>query len=95
MQDRHAGDIGDYGIIGLLKCLQAHGFTIGVNWYRVPVLDAEKKKDGTFKQNDGKYLIPDKIKECDPILAEKLTRIAQGDRSVTAIRDEALIPDAV
>ena len=76
MQDRYAGDVGDFGKIGLLKCLQAYGFTIGVNWYRVPVLDVEKKKDGTFKQDDGKYLIPDSIKECDPDLAEKLTGIA-------------------
>lgn len=48
MQDRYAGDVGDYGKIGLLKCLQAHGFTIGVNWYRVLELDVEKK-DGSFK----------------------------------------------
>lgn len=50
MQDRYAGDVGDYGKIGLLKCLQAHGFSIGVNWYRVPMLDVEKKKDGSFKK---------------------------------------------
>ncbi|MBR3004710.1 MAG: hypothetical protein IKH67_06570 [Lachnospiraceae bacterium] len=36
MQNRYAGDIGDYGKIGLLKCLQLHGFKIGVNCYRVP-----------------------------------------------------------
>ena len=95
MQDRYAGDIGDYGKIGLLKCLQAHGFTIGVNWYRVPELDMEKKEDGTFKQDDGKYLIPDKLTECDPVLAEKLTRIAGGDRSVVAIQNAGLIPGAV
>lgn len=41
MQDRYAGDVGDYGKIGLLKCLQAHGFTIGVNWYRVLELDVD------------------------------------------------------
>ena len=58
MQDRYAGDVGDFGKIGLLKCLQTHGFKIGVNWYRVLVLDVEKDKDGTFKQDDGKYLIP-------------------------------------
>ena len=95
MQDRYAGDIGDYGKIGLLKCLQAHGFTIGVNWYRVPEMDIEKNKDGTFKQDDGKYLIPEKLKECDPNLAEALTKIAQGDRSVNAIQNAALIPGAV
>ncbi|MBQ9870716.1 MAG: hypothetical protein IJM27_02190 [Eubacterium sp.] len=95
MQDRYAGDIGDFGKIGLLKCLQAHGFTIGVNWYRVPELDIEKRKDGTFKQDDGKYLIPEKYKECDPVLAECLTKIAQGERSVISIQKAGLIPGAV
>ena len=95
MQDRYAGDIGDYGKIGLLKCLQAHGFTIGVNWYRVPELDIEKREDGTFKQDDGKYLIPDKLRECDPVLADCLTEIAKGERSVTSIQNAELIPGAV
>ena len=96
MQDRYAGDIGDYGKIGLLKCLQAHGFTIGVNWYRVHTPDIEKKKDGTFKQNDGKHLIPDNIKECDCSLADTLTEIAKSkNRSVAAIQKADLIPNAV
>ena len=95
MQDRYAGDIGDYGKIGLLKCLQAHGFIIGVNWYRVPELDIEKRKDGTFKQDDGKYLISGKLKECDPALAEILTWIAKNNRSVRAIQNAELIPGAV
>lgn len=94
MQDRYAGDVGDYGKIGLLKCLQAHGFTIGVNWYRVLELDVEKK-DGSFKQDDGKYLIPGTIAECDPVLAEKLTTIAKGERSVISIQNAELIPNAV
>lgn len=95
MQDRYAGDVGDYGKIGLLKCLQAHGFTIGVNWYRVPELDVEKNKDGTFKQDDGKYLIPDSIIECDPHLAEMLTEIAKGKRSVVSLQNAGFIPNAV
>ena len=96
MQDRYAGDIGDYGKIGLLKCLQKHGFTIGVNWYRVLALDIEKNTDGTFKQNDGKYLIPDGLRECDPSLADTLTRIAKSNnRSVAAIQKADLIPNAV
>ena len=47
MQDRYAGDVWDYGKIGVLKFLQTQGFTIGVNWYRVPVLDNEKKERST------------------------------------------------
>lgn len=38
MQDRYAGDIGDYVKIGLLKMLQDHGFKIGINWYRTDSL---------------------------------------------------------
>ena len=96
MQDRYAGDIGDYGKIGLLKCLQESGFTIGINWYRVSPLEGEKKVDGTFKQNDGKILIPDKIRACDPFLADTLTKIAESkNRSVTAIQKANLVPNAV
>ena len=95
MQDRYAGNVGDFGKIGLLKCLQTRGLKMGVNWYRVRTLDVEKKKDGTFKQNDGKYPISDRIKECDPILAETLTKIAEGNRSVIAIQNASLIPNIV
>lgn len=34
MQDRYAGDIGDFGKFGLLKALLAEGFSLGVNWYK-------------------------------------------------------------
>ena len=96
MQDRYAGDIGDYGKIGLLKCLQAHGFSIGINWYRVYPPEREKKADGTFKQKDGKLLIPNSIRACDPSLADTLTKVAKSNnRSVTAIQKASLVPNAV
>ena len=95
MQDRYAGDVGDFGKIGLLKCLQKHGFTIGVNWYRVRPLDNEMNNDGSFKQDDGKHLISEKIKECDASLADKLTDIAKNDRSVESIQNADLIPEAI
>ena len=95
MQDRYAGDIGDYGKIGLLKMLAKQGFDIGVNWYRVQPLGVEMNADGTYKQNDGKHLIPDKLRECDPALADTLTGIATGDnRSISAIQKADLIPGA-
>lgn len=34
MQDRYAGDIGDYGKFGLLKALQAEGFRLGIKSIR-------------------------------------------------------------
>ncbi len=96
MQDRYAGDIGDYGKIALLKAIWAHGLSIGVNWYRAEALDAEKKKDGTFRRADGKYLIPDELKQCDVSLADRLTEIALSKRrSVDAIEEANFIPGAI
>lgn len=96
MQDRYAGDIGDYGKIGLLKALHSRGLSIAVNWYLVEVMDSEKNADGTFKQEDGKYFIPDNLKICDPVLAEMLTDIAQSDRrSVKELEQADLISGAV
>ena len=36
MQNRYAGDVGDFGKIGLLRQLAAAGYHIGVNWYLAP-----------------------------------------------------------
>ena len=55
MQDRYAGDIGDFGKFGLLKELSHRGLSIGVNWYKTLPLKSEKKADGTFKQDDGRH----------------------------------------
>ena len=96
MQDRYVGDIGDYGKIGLLKELRSQGLSIAVNWYLVENIDIEKDADGTFKQEDGKYLIPEKLKLCDPTLAGILTEIALSDnRSVKELQQADLISDAV
>jgi hypothetical protein len=95
MQDRYAGDIGDFGKMGLLKAIQAQGLSVGVNWYRVESMDIEKKADGSFKQEDGKYLVPAELRVCDEALAETLTRIAESDsRSINALERENLIPNA-
>lgn len=96
MQDRYAGDIGDYGKFALLRLIQLQGLSVGVNWYRVDALDSEKNKDGSFRQKDGKYLISDKLKVCDQSLAERLMTIADGqDRSIIGLEKEGLIPGAV
>lgn len=95
MQDRYAGDIGDFGKIGLLKALQAQGLSIGVNWYLVEPMDTERKSDGTYKQEDGKYLIPEKLQVCDTLLAEKLTKIAKSDhRSIKSLEQGNFILNA-
>ena len=95
MQDRYAGDIGDFGKIGLLKALQVQGLSVGVNWYRVELMYSEGKADGSYKQEDGKYLIPEKLQVCDVSLAERLTKIAKSDhRSISDLVRGNFIPGA-
>lgn len=95
MQDRYAGDIGDFGKIALLNALHDQGLSIGVNWYKTEPLDSEKKANGAYKQNDGGYLIPPDLGECDPIISSKLTKIVADGRSIDALEKAGLISDAV
>ena len=92
MQDRYAGDIGDFGKIALLQQIREKGLTIGVNWYKVNPADYERNPDGSFKQEDGKYRIPEKYHVCDEALAEKLLEISKSKkRSIKAIEETDLI----
>lgn len=89
MQDRYAGDIGDYGKFGLLMELQKQGFRIGVNWYKTETTASEKSEDG-------KYAIPESMAFCDPTLAAKLTAVHSQNqhRSISALETENLIEGA-
>lgn len=96
MQDRYAGDIGDYGKIGLLRAIQSTGLSIGVNWYKTEPTQLEYHQDGSFKQDDGKYRIPSKLAVCDPELARALLTISEKKtRSIEDIQNADLIPNAV
>ena len=44
MQDRYAGDVGDFGKIGMLRRIEMCGVRIGVNWYLVE--DESHNQDG-------------------------------------------------
>lgn len=97
MQDRYAGDVGDFGKFSLLKELSRQGLSIGINWYKTKTLDSEKKPDGRIKQNDGGYTkIPEVLKNCDITLAETLSAIAEcNDRSISKLEESHLLPNAV
>ena len=90
MQDRYAGDIGDYGKFSLLSELAKQGLSIGINWYKTEPLAAERN-------NDGGYIdIPQSLRECNPALADKLSVISKReDRSIQALEKSQLIPDTV
>ena len=93
MQDRYAGDVGDFGKYGLLRWLcgpDAHGaaLRLGVLWYRF--------EDAT--PGDGKYvsyLEPPRAQEyrkCDPELFQKMHSIVHGERSIAAVETSGVLP---
>lgn len=89
MQDRYTGDIGDYGKLGLLRCLEVAGLRVGVNWYRTP--DEDHNEDGRFTQ----YAYDNTYRDCDPQLWASLAQILDANqRQVESLETPAIL-DAV
>lgn len=79
MQDRYAGDIGDYAKLALLRTLSA-GRTLGVAWYRYPGED--HNKDGRHTA----YLEqPERWRHLDRELYDALASIVLKERSISAL----------
>ena len=80
MQDRYAGDVGDFGKLGMLRYMENSGLKVGINWYLV---------GDESHNNDGKhigYLEDEKYQGCDDELLASLHRmVEQGERSVVGI----------
>lgn len=88
MQNRYAGDVGDFGKFGFLRYLLALGeWRLGVGWYLFP--DEKHTDDGRFIQYIGKSF----FSECDADLHEKLKRIVQNSRSVFALERSGILDD--
>ena len=89
MQNRYAGDIGDYGKLGLLRSLSRTGLSIGVNWYLTP--DEHHNGDGRFTA----YLLDDSYRSLDEELFFSLQKIVSTDnRSVSALEQAGLLEAA-
>jgi len=99
MQDRYAGDVGDFMKLGLLRWLVAPTpfapqHHLGVIWYRVP--DQSHNADG---KHTG-YLDPSSeagqdLRPLDPELYDHLrTMVASGNRSVASIAACGALPAA-
>ena len=96
MQDRYAGDMGDFGKLGLLKHLILEGFHVGVNWYKTAPPKSERNKSGAFIQEDGKHKIKSEYFSCDPALAERLLCISQdANRSIAMIQNAVLLDETM
>lgn len=86
MQNRYAGDIGDFGKLGLLRGLDKTGLAIGVNWYLVP--DESHNNDGRHVG----YLQKDSFRICDETLWRTLGEIvSSGQRQVEALEKSGII----
>ena len=101
MQDRYAGDVGDFGKYALLKKLcigDGRGWpelALGVLWY-VPWCRCTDAEPGASK--DGKhigYLQPpkcQKFRQCAPDLWGKMRQVVYGDRSIAAVEQSGALP---
>jgi len=88
MQDRYAGDVGDFGKFSLLRTLLcSSNYRLGVVWYLYP--DESHNDDGRHID----YLDKIDYKMCDVSLVKKLSDIINKGRSVKALEDADLLPD--
>ena len=90
MQNRYAGDVGDFGKLGLLRISAHSGLKLGINWYL---------SEDEDHNNDGKhisYLTNPIYDACDPELRGKLGYMVYGNqRSVRAMEEMDLMPGCV
>lgn len=86
MQDRYAGDVGDFGKLGMLRCIARTGLKIGVNWYLTP--DENHNDDGKHIT----YLYNSQFAGCDDDLRNALKRIVENNtRSVLALEESGAL----
>lgn len=88
MQNRYAGDVGDFGKFGLLRHLfSSNTWQLGVVWYLLP--DEKHNGDGNFI----KYLSKPEFIECDNYLINVLSRIVQSNRNVAELEKSKILND--
>jgi hypothetical protein len=84
MQDRYAGDIGDFGKYALLKALVATDLRLGAVWYLNP--DEEENRNGEFIQYP-------ELRECDESLYDNMQIFLRaGKRRIAGIEEAGLLP---
>jgi hypothetical protein len=85
MQDRYAGDVGDFGKFGLLRHLvNGTNHRLGVIWYLYP--NESHNEDGKFT----KYLSNRQFELCDVDLYGKLRTVVANRRCTAALEESGL-----
>jgi len=91
MQNRYAGDVGDFGKFGLLREIQRHSgcASIGINWYLTP--DENGNADGKHVR----YLKRPGFSDCDPQLYRKMASVVNNQRTVAVLENAELVTNAI
>lgn len=97
MQDRYAGDVGDFLELGLLRWLVAPSpfiqqLRLGVIWFRVPdESDNDDRKHVAYL--DQLSAAGEDLRPLDPDLYDRLGRlVAAGDRSIRTLVPSGVLP---
>lgn len=88
MQERYAGDVGDFGKFKLLRHLfNTANYKIGVIWYHFP---------DEFHNNDGghtDYVYKESFQDSDIDLCERLRIVLDGERTIDSLEDGGILPN--
>ncbi len=97
MQNRYAGDVGDFMKLGLLRHVSRSseaggaGLTTGLNWYLVPdeAHNSDGKHVGYLQRSNGQHA---SLAACDRDLIERLARVVECERSVRQLERSGALP---
>lgn len=87
MQDRYAGDVGDFVKLGLLRAISPN-YSLGLAWYHFP--DEGHNNDGRHIGYIGQRELYGSL---DPELFEHLASVVVGERSIASLLP--ILPDAI
>jgi hypothetical protein len=94
MQDRYAGDVGDFLKYGLLRWLTSSGdapLSLGVVWYLTP--DESHNADGMhLSYLESGHPSYDRLRRLDPDLHDRMGVVVSNGRSVQAIERSGALP---
>ena len=99
MQDRYAGDIGDFVKYGLLRWLNGmtsvgRELSLGVQWYRFDGNDPAMNDGQHTDYLEGQTPMHRHLTSCDGDLAEKMRAVLNGHRSIQSIEQSGVLPES-
>ena len=95
MQDKYAGDVGDFGKIILLNRLHelvGQQGRLGINWYRVARPEKTNRDGGFIEYLDEGSRTANLYRKCDPIVYRKLKELVHRNRSICTLEASGVFP---